>query len=165
MDTNDPDLTTFATALNAKYPHRRLLIRARDRVDAGVTIRARHLLARTALLRRLLKDPRVLAAFDAWSDQFGLTPIREPLIQQLDALATDLGLRSRAGLFDPNTTPPIDAGIRARCDNLCTSFVETLDQQTTPLGDVAVVVGVLLDALRLPRRPWLGLELLLWSEN
>jgi hypothetical protein len=142
----------------------RPFVAERDLVHGSPQQRERHRRARTALLDRLRLDARVRTAYDAFSAQLGISTIRDRVIEYLDELAVEIGLRSRWDLFDPTTATPLDAAARVRRDALHTCFLTALDQQTKPVVEIAATAATvfrpLLDSLHFPRWRWLGLELL-----
>src|SRR5262249_24382176 len=70
----------------------------------GPSDQRRHLLARVALLRHLLRESMVQDAFDDWATRYGYGQPMETLTRRLDTLALDAGLSSRTALFAPEAT-------------------------------------------------------------
>ena len=85
-------------------PGARPFVPQRDLLVGGPSDQRRHLLARTALLRHLLREPIVQQAFENWETRYGLRQPLETLTTRLDAIAFDAGLTSRTALFPPEST-------------------------------------------------------------
>jgi hypothetical protein len=154
---NDSQRHAFHLALRAH--HARPFLPERDLVHGSRQQRERHRQARTALLDWLRPDARVLAAYDALSHQLDVTTLRDHLIADLDTLAREARLRSRAGLFDPETAPSLSEDQGARRDRLVTDFIIALDERTVRVVSTAETFRPLVEALRFPRWRWLSAEL------
>jgi len=144
-------------------PGARPFVPQRDLLVGGPSDQRRHLLARTALLRRLLIDPRVQHAFDDWATRHGLRQPLETLTTRLDTLAFDAGLSSRTALFPPKSIQ--DASTQQAVHQAHDAFWDGLTGNGVELGQDAYRLGEqLVTALRLSEVyiPWLTLELLSW---
>jgi hypothetical protein len=144
-------------------PGARPFVPQRDLLVGEASLQRRHLLARTALLRRLLIEPRVQQAFDDWETRHGFHAPLETLTIRLDRLASDVGLSSRTDLFAPEST--LDAatktarreafeafwsGVNGNAVELIRAGHRLAQQLLTALGLSAVCI------------PWLTWELLSW---
>jgi hypothetical protein len=144
-------------------PGARPFVPQRDLLVGGPSDQRRHLLARTALLRGLLSEPRVQHAFDNWVTRHGLRQPLETLTTRLDTLAFGAGLSSRTALFlpeaiqDASTQQAVHQAYDAFWDGLTGNWVE-LAQDAYRLGELLVT------ALRLSEVyiTWLTSELLSW---
>lgn len=66
----------------------------------------RHAIARTAFMRVLLDDARVIAVFEEWGRQTGLTEAATAVGKAGDTVAAATGMTSRAALFEPTYQAP-----------------------------------------------------------
>src|SRR5262249_6291369 len=85
-------------------PGARPFVPQRDLLVGGPRYQRRHLMARVALLRHLLRESMVQDAFDDWATRYGFGQPMETLTRRLDTLAFDAGLSSRTALFAPEAT-------------------------------------------------------------
>jgi hypothetical protein len=145
-------------------PGARPFVPQRDLLVGGPSDQWRHLLARTALLRLLLIEPRVQHAFDNWVTRHGLRQPLETLITHLDTLALDAGLSSRTALFLPEAIR--DTSRQQAVDQAFAAFWNGVPGNGVELAqDAYRLAEQLVTALRLSSEvyvPWLTLELLPW---
>jgi len=134
-----------------------------DLLVGGPSDQRRHLLARTALLRHLLIEPRVQHAFDKWAIRHGLRQPLETLTTRLDTLAVDAGLSSRTALFPPESIR--DESTQQAVDQASEAFWNGVTGNGAELWQEAHrLVEQLVTALGLSAKcvPWLTRELLSW---
>jgi hypothetical protein len=120
-------------------------------------------LARVALVGRLLREPLVRDAFDTWATRHGLREPLETLTTRLAGIATDAGLGSRTALWSPeslqdvSTQQAVHEAYEAFRNGLAGSGVELI-------LDSGRLADQLATALKLPEGcvPWLALELFSW---
>jgi len=144
-------------------PGARPFVPERDLLTGGPSLQRRHLLARTALLRRLLVEPMVVQAFDDWTTRYGLRQPLETLTTRLDTLASEAGLSHRTALFSPESTR--DASTQQAVQQAREVFWNGVTGNKAELEqDAHRLAGQLVTALGLSARcvPWVALELLSW---
>jgi hypothetical protein len=144
-------------------PSARPFVPERDLLVGGPSDQRRHLLARTALLRHLLVEPRVQQAFEDWATHQGFREPLQTLTTRLDTIAADAGLSSRTALFAPEST--LDASTETAGHEAVEAFWSGVTGNSLELTrDGRRLAEPLVTALRLSEVciPWLTWELLSW---
>lgn len=144
-------------------PGARPFVPQRDLLVGGPSDQRRHVLARVALVGRLLREPLVRDAFDTWATRHGFREPLETLTTRLDTLAIEAGLSSRTALFAPEST--LDASTQTARHEAFEAFWNDLTGSAAELvQDGRRLAERLVTALRLSDLcgPWLTVELLSW---